>query len=145
MIARHEALPNGEPALSVYKDSAGYPTIGYGHKVQPGEDFSKGVTRGQAEALLRRDTQAAIDAVNRYATAPLSQGQFDALVSFAYNVGPTAFRNSTLRARIVGGHHLRSHDFTEYRYSGGRRVRGLLNRRVDEYKLFSKEDYGGGR
>lgn len=44
-IARHEALPNGEPALKVYKDSAGNPTIGYGHKLLPGENFPHGITR----------------------------------------------------------------------------------------------------
>ncbi len=89
-IARHEALPNGQPALKIYRDSAGYPTIGYGHKILPGEDLSKGITKAQAEALLRQDVQHAVREVNVGLKAPASQNQFDALVSLAYNTGERA-------------------------------------------------------
>ncbi len=119
-------------------------TIGYGHRVLHPRDFSKGITKAQGVALLKQDVATAVAAVNRYATATLSQNQVDALVSFTFNLGSTAFQNSTLRARVVEGETVREHDFTVYHYSRGQPVQGLLNRRIAEYDLFSNGDYGGG-
>ena len=59
-------------------------------------------------------------------------------MSLTYNIGPTALRNSTLRQKILRGDLIKEGDFTEYHYSGGRPIPGLLNRRRDEYHLFSK-------
>jgi lysozyme len=134
-IKKHEAFRS-----KMYLDSAGNPTIGYGHKIGPGEDFSKGITEKQALELLRKDAQGAVDAVNRYVPVMLSQNQFDALASFTYNLGPQALRDSTLRAKIVEGKEIREHYFTDYHFAGGRPSRGLLNRRKDDYSLFSRRD-----
>ena len=64
-----------------------YPTIGYGHVVKNDEDFSAGIDEAQAEELLRQDAQIAERAVLRLINVPLTDGQFDALVSFTYNLG----------------------------------------------------------
>lgn len=127
----------------IYLDSARNPTIGYGHKLLPGESekFKNGITKQHAENLLTQDMQFAINAVNYYVTRPLSQTQFDALVSFVYNVGAQAFANSTLLKRINAG------DFSDvgnqlkrwkYITVNGEKVisPGLVNRREKETELF---------
>ena len=127
--------------LTRYADQAGHETIGCGHKIQPGENYSKGITEAQAHSLLEKDAQGAVNAVNSALERPVTQDQFDALVSFTYNVGPTRLRRSTLLAKINAGQSVSEGDFTEYDHAGGHVSRELLNRRVDEYNLFSQ----GGR
>ncbi len=136
-VARHEALPGGQPALKVYKDSAGHPTIGYGHKIKRGEDFSKGITKEQALKLLRRDVQIAVDTVNTSVKVPLSQAQFDALVSLAFNIGSPRFQKSTLVRDLNNGRLVPRPDFTRLDTAHHVVSRGLLKRREDEYSLFS--------
>ena len=77
---------------TVYICPAGYPTIGYGHVVNPDErqQFASGITSEQAEALLRQDVQIAERSVLRLITVPLTDGQFDGLVSFTFNLGEAA-------------------------------------------------------
>jgi lysozyme len=70
----------------IYKCSSGYDTIGYGHRVLPGERFAT-ITKEQAQELLIKDSQVAQDCVNNAVKVPLSQSQFDALVSLVYNIG----------------------------------------------------------
>lgn len=74
--------------LDWYKVSGrlGNPTIGYGHLIKEGEDFSKGITKEKAGDLLSQDTATAVDAVNDKVTAKISQTKFDALVDFTYNL-----------------------------------------------------------
>ena len=76
----------------VYFCPAGYPTIGFGHVVRDDEDFSAGIDETQAEELLRQDTQIAERAVLRLINVPLTDGQFDVLVSFTYNLGGGALQ-----------------------------------------------------
>lgn len=90
---------------SVYQDATGNPTIGYGHLIQPGQPAPTTVNPQQATQLLRRDATSAADLVRRAVTVPLSQGQFNALSSFAYNVGPTAFQQSALLRVLNSGHY----------------------------------------
>ena len=78
-----------------YYDDAGIPTIGYGHRIKPGEHFVS-ITPTEGEALLRSDLQWAEDAVNSLVIVPLNQNQFDALVDVVYNIGEGAFAASTL-------------------------------------------------
>lgn len=73
-----------------YRDQAGYPTIGWGHRIGPGEQFTR-IDEAEGERLLRRDLAIAEEAVGRLVTAPLTQNQYDALISFVFNVGAGAF------------------------------------------------------
>jgi lysozyme len=97
-IARHEGF-----RAHVYDDGAGNSTVGYGHKLAQGESYPDGVTQGQAMELLARDVAAASAAVNACVTGAITQPQFDALVSFAFNVGVAAFAGSTLLRDVNGG------------------------------------------
>ena len=83
---------------TVYFCPAGYPTIGYGHVVKDDEDFAAGIDEAQAEELLRQDAQIAERAVLRLINVPLTDGQFDALVSFTYNLGGGALQRQAVRA-----------------------------------------------
>src|SRR3989344_915328 len=65
---------------AIYLDEGGHPTIGYGHLIRPGEDFSAGLTHGQGLALYRKDLQERIDTVNKYLEVKVTQSQFDTLV-----------------------------------------------------------------
>jgi lysozyme len=91
--------------LQVYKDIAGHPSIGYGHEIEQGEDFSEGITQSQAETILMNDLAVAEGAILRLVTAPLSQWQFDALVDFIYNEGQGSFANSTLLKLLNQGNY----------------------------------------
>lgn len=128
-------------SLTVYKDQAGYDTIGYGHKVLPGEDFSKGITKEQAEGLLKNDVQGAVNAVNSALKVSVKQNQFDALVSLAFNAGPVSVKASNQMMRAVNAGHVSEDNFTAYRFvhANGQPVVsiGLLRRREDEYQMYS--------
>ncbi|MGB6961185.1 MAG: RHS repeat-associated core domain-containing protein [Candidatus Acidiferrum sp.] len=137
-IEQHEGYSS-----TVYKDSAGNPTIGYGHLIQKGEDFSKGITKDQANALLAGDVKGAVGAVNGDLKVAVSQTKFDALVDFTYNLGGKNFANSTLLSNINAGKAVIESNFTSYNHAGGKVVPGLTIRRTDEFNLFSRGDYGG--
>lgn len=136
-IERHEGYSD-----KVYNDSAGNPTIGYGHLIKEGEDFSKGITKEKAGELLAQDTKTAVDAVNSKVTAKLSQTKFDALVDFTYNLGGGNLGKSTLLKNINAGEDVTKENFTDWNHAGGKVVNGLTIRRTDEFNLFSKGDYG---
>lgn len=136
-IERHEGYSD-----KVYNDVAGYPTIGYGHLIKAGEDFSSGITQEQASDLLGRDARIAVDCVNSKVTVDLSQAQFDALVDFTFNLGTGAFGQSTLLKNINGGKPVVMENFTDWDHAGGKVVAGLLKRRTDEFNLFSIGAYG---
>jgi lysozyme len=137
-IEKHEGYSD-----TVYKDSAGNPTIGFGHLIKDGEDFSKGITKEKAEELLAQDTKTAVDAVNSNVTASLSQTKFDAVVDFTYNLGGANLEKSTLLKNINAGNDVTKENFTDWNHAGGKVVNGLTARRTDEFNLFSKGDYGG--
>lgn len=93
-LQRYEAC-----SLVVYDDIAGRATIGWGHLIKPGEDFSKGLTAAQAEILLLADLKPRIEAVVSMLEVDVTQEQFDSCVSLLYNIGEEAFRSSSfLRA-----------------------------------------------
>ncbi len=118
----------------VYKDVAGHATIGYGHLVKDGEDWAGGITRPAARALLDVDADIAEKAVNGLVSAfPLSQPQFDALVSFTFNVGTGGFRSSTLRRLLKAGNCCAvPYELSRWNKAGGTPVRGLTRRRKAE-------------
>ena len=124
----------------IYICPAGYPTIGYGHVVLAHEQdqFAGGVTQAEATELLRKDVRIAERAVLRLISVPLTDGQFDALISFTFNLGAGRLQTSTLRRRV------NQRDWaaatTELRrwvYGGGRVLPGLAARREAEVILLS--------
>lgn len=78
---------------------AGKLTIGYGHCILPHESFTK-ITEKDAEEILRKDAAIAENCINKAVKVPLTQNQFDALVSFIFNVGCAAFLKSTLLRKL---------------------------------------------
>lgn len=120
----------------VYICPAGYPTIGYGHLIRAGESFTV-ITETQAEILLKRDVNAAERSVLRLINIPLTDGQFDALVSFTYNLGAGALQRSTLRRKVNRGEHAAvPAQFMRWVWAGGRKLNGLVTRRLMEGKTY---------
>ncbi len=135
----------------VYPDITGRPTIGYGHLIKRGENFGQEITPKEAADLLRQDVQRAEDEVNAALKVPVTQNQFDALTSLAFNAGPRAVApENTLLSKINQGRTVEQRDFTAYnkirKPNGSIAVsRGLTNRRVDEYGIFSTGNYERSR
>jgi lysozyme len=127
---------------ALYEDVAGNPTIGYGHLIKPGEDFSPGITPEQASQLLAQDTQAAVNAVNHQVKVNMTQAQFDALVDFTFNLGADSLRKSILLQNLNSQRPVVLQNFTDWNHAGGKVVAGLTRRRADEFNLFSKGEYG---
>ena len=129
-----------------YADGAGLATIGYGHKLRPGEAYPDGITEANALLLLVQDIAAATAAVSRLVTVELGQAQFDALVSFAFNVGTGAFAGSTL-LRLVNAADAAKAALQFPRWDKQRRGTmliaspGLLARRLAEQALFAGGTY----
>lgn len=118
---------------TVYICPAGYPTIGYGHLVREAEKYEQGITQAEAEELLCRDVHAAESAVLRLIAVPLTDGQFDALVSFTFNLGAGALQRSTLRRKVNRKAHSEvPEQFMRWVWAGGRRLPGLARRRTAE-------------
>lgn len=132
LIKRAEGL-----ALAPYKDAAGLWTIGYGHKLESGEWWDK-VSQADADALLARDVTDAEDAVNSLVSVPITQEQFDALVSFTYNVGAGALKKSTLLAKLNAGDPAAAAEFGRWVHAGGKVLPGLQTRRAEEARLFTE-------
>lgn len=86
-----------------YHDQAGYQTIGYGHRIRTGEHFALPLTQEQSLELFHQDAAQAEACLNAAVETPLTQTQFDALVSLVYNIGTGAFEASTLLADINAG------------------------------------------
>ena len=129
-------------SASVYRCPAGYPTIGYGHLVKEYELFDRPISKSLAEKLLRHDVRFAERAVSRLIRVPLSQGQFDSLVSFTFNLGSGALQRSTLRRVINRGHHHEvPRQLNRWVWAGGRKLKGLIRRREAEVLLYQSESF----
>lgn len=116
-------------------------TIGYGHTggVVPGET----ITQAQAETYLKQDLDSAESAVRENVHVPLTQNQFDALVSLTYNVGPNGY--PSLLATLNRGDYAGAQKmFGGYVYAGGHVLQGLVNRRAQEAALFGSSAPAGG-
>jgi spore coat assembly protein SafA len=121
-----------------YQDPAGVWTIGYGHTggVKPGDH----VTPEQAETLLRQDVAWAEAAVRQNVKVPLTQGQFDALVSFTFNVGAGALKKSALLEKLNAGDYAGAQaEFGRWVHAGGKVLPGLVTRRREEAEMFGGE------
>ncbi len=121
--------------LEAYKDSVGIPTIGVGHTKNVCMEHT--ITMEQADALLRADLADAEKAVNQYVGVPLTQNQFDALVSFTFNLGAGALLGSTLLSLLGKGNYLgAAEQFGRWNRAGGKVLLGLARRRAAERELF---------
>ena len=121
--------------LEAYKCPAGIWTIGYGHTkgVQNGQK----ITQAQAEEFLIEDLKVYEKAVESCVKVPLSQNQFDALVSFCYNCGGEALRTSTLLRLLNEGKYSEAGEqFLRWNKAGGKVLVGLTRRREEERELF---------
>lgn len=126
--------------LTAYDDGYGNRTIGWGHLIQPGENLST-ITAAEADSLLSRDLATAESAVNSLVRVPLTQSQYDALVSLVFNWGVGNFSNSSHLSLLNSGDYtgaaarLREFPIT----SGGAPSQGLVNRRKAEADLFLRD------
>jgi GH24 family phage-related lysozyme (muramidase) len=118
-----------------YTCPGGSLTIGYGNSIKPGEYTS--ITKEQAEVLLRKTVSSFESAVKKMVTVPLSQNQYDALVSLAYNIGAGALRKSTLIKKLNTGDYKGAADeFLRFVKANGKTLEGLVKRRERERNLF---------
>ena len=121
--------------LIAYKDAGGVLTLGWGHT---GPDVRDGqtITMNKAEALLQADVSHAASVVNEHAM-PCSQGQFDALVDFVFNLGQERFVRSTLlRKHQAQNYTGAANEFCRWVYGGGKVLPGLVKRRAAEAHLY---------
>lgn len=123
---------------NTYLDLAGLPTIGYGHRLVHPEAYPNGITPHQAEVILQWDLRTAQQAVETLVRVPLTQGQFDALVDFVFNLGSGSLAHSTLLARLNAGNvAAAASQLLLWDHAGSTEVAALKARRRAEYRLFT--------
>jgi len=123
--------------LTAYKCPAGVWTIGYGHT--NGVKKGQKITQKQAELFLREDIKKFENGVKKYVSVPLTQNQFDALVSFCYNCGLGAFKDSTLRKKLNAKDYAgAAKELLRWNKSNGVVLEGLKRRRNAEKVLFEE-------
>lgn len=130
LVKRFEGLE-----LKAYRDSVGILTIGYGHThaVKAGDV----ITGEQADVFLREDLQVAELTINTNVKVKLTQGQFDALVSFVFNLGSGNFVKSTLIRKLNAGDYAgAANEFGKWVNAGGKKLPGLVKRRAAEREVF---------
>ncbi|WP_144755563.1 lysozyme [Bartonella saheliensis] len=131
--------------LSAYEDVIGVWAIGYGHTSAVGTPHvhkDMRITEEEAEKILCQDLQQFEYIVEQTVTVPLNDEQFAALVSFSYNIGTEAFRNSTLLKKLnKGNYEAVPTELQKWTRVGGKRLRGLVNRRAAEAGLWVQGSY----
>lgn len=135
LIKRYEGC-----RLEAYDDGVGVWTIGWGHtgpEVKPGLR----ITQFEADTLLLSDLRWAEEAVRNRVTTRLRPSQFDALVSFTFNLGAGAFARSTLLKRVNEKQHARVvEQFGKWVIGGGKPMLGLARRRAAEAALYLEDN-----
>ena len=124
-------------ALNAYQDAKGVWTIGYGHTA--GVKKGDKITLYQAEQFLKEDL-AKFEAEANKCKRITTQGRYDAILDFIYNCGPTNFNNSTLKRYIEVGKATWEiqEQFLRWNMSGGRKLGGLVSRRIWEAARFNE-------
>lgn len=141
VIREFERGPNGDYAAYKYRDPVGNWTIGWGHLIKRGESFNEPMSRADADALLQEDLSDFEECVERKVDVPLSDNQFGALVSFAFNLGCGNLGDSTLLKKLNNGDYDGAADeFQRWVYAGGQKFNGLIRRRKMERELFVTPD-----
>ena len=126
--------------LEAYQCSAGVWTIGYGHT----KDIVQGMTisKEQAEEMLVDELHEYENYINKYVTVALSQNQFDALVSWVYNLGPANLKASTLlKVLNQGKYEDVPAQIKRWNKAGGKVLEGLIRRREAEACLFQGKEW----
>lgn len=119
-----------------YYCAGGYKTIGYGHKIRPGENFGP-LSQEQAEILLQKDIKKIEASVDRLIQVALTDLQKTALISFTFNVGAGALQRSTLRAKVNRAEHETvPAELLKWVYNNGKALKGLVYRRGIEGNLY---------
>ena len=122
--------------LTAYQDSVGVWTIGYGHTKGVYDGMT--ITQDQAEQMLLSELEEYEGYIENMVTVPLTQNQFDALVVWVYNLGPTNFKNSTLLKELnAGNYNAAGQEITRWNKAGGKVLAGLVKRREAEAELFN--------
>jgi lysozyme len=135
----------------MYNDPVGHATIGFGHLVHHGPingsepaEFKRGITRERGLELLQQDASSAAGEIARSVRVKLTQPQADALISFAFNVGNGAFKESTLlRLLNQGDYGSVPAQLNRWTKASGRTLPGLVTRRKAEGALFRDGKYVG--
>jgi len=129
--------------LNAYLDPIGIPTIGWGTIKYPnGKSVKMGdkITLEQAEEYLLHEANEKTSFINSLVTSKINQNQFDALASFAYNLGTGALKKSTLLKKVNANPIDASirDEFNKWNKAGGKVLRGLVIRRTAEGSLYFK-------
>jgi len=135
LIEKHEGKIN-----NIYIDPVGFATVGIGHLVVAGENFPHTLTDEQVYQLFDKDIVRFEDAVNKLVKVKLNQNQFDALVSFTFNLGLGALKNSTLLKVLNSGNYKEAaKQFLRWDKAGSppKPLPGLTKRRKEESELFA--------
>jgi lysozyme len=137
LIKHHEGIRN-----KPYRCPAGLWTVGVGHLIGDGKslpsEWNRTFTPAEIDAILKRDLRRFELGVRKMLpNVPLRQHEFDALVSFCFNLGLGCFQRSTIRQALLRGDKEAAMDsLVKYCKAGGKILRGLQKRRLDERKLF---------
>lgn len=131
LIRRYEGL-----RLVAYVCPGGKLTIGYGH-TGPDVTTGKKIDEEEADALLLKDVQRFENSINGMVTVPISQGMFDALISFSFNLGAGSLKSSTLLKKLNADDRKGAADeFLKWNKAKGKVLAGLAARRESERELF---------
>jgi lysozyme len=147
MIKHHEGV-----RFKPYQCPAKLWTIGVGHVLYPNQgkmpidqrgayalhpEDNRAFSKDEVDAILRADLDRFERGVERFCPAPLTQGMFDGLVSFSFNVGLGTLQRSTLRQKVLRlDKEGAAEELLKYCMAGGKVLKGLQNRRIDERRLF---------
>lgn len=130
-------VPSGDPLVSGVVD------VGYGHVLRSGEQV-RSITQDEAHELLCWDLNIVVEEVEGMLSTSLAQYEFDALISFTYNLGSGALLHSTL-LRLVNSLQFdaAADEFQKWVNASGRPAVGLVKRRAAEHNMFVSGDYSG--
>ena len=131
--------------LKAYRDGGGVLTIGYGHTSAAGQPVVHSalvISAQEAEEIFIRDIAIYEKTVEDAVKVKLNDNQFAALVSLCYNIGPGAFRKSTLLKKLnKGDYGSVPRELGRYVYDNGVKIKGLVNRRAAEAGLWAKDSF----
>lgn len=136
MLAHHEGV-----RTKPYRDCVGLWTVGVGHLIGDGKtlppEWNKTFTLEEVYAILAKDVERFERAVSRLITHPLTQNEYDALISFVFNLGAGCLQRSSLRQKLNRGDKEGAiESWLKYNKAGGKIIKGLDTRRKDEVALF---------